>query len=58
MSKIAFGLLMMALFSLVLDVVTQGAFGNAPLIAAVVFFASWLVARIIGRRIKFDPQLR
>lgn len=49
---------MMALFSLALDVVTQGAFGNAPLIAAVVFFASWLVARIIGRRIKFDPQLR
>ncbi|MFK7604486.1 MULTISPECIES: PA3371 family protein [unclassified Pseudomonas] len=58
MSKIAWGLLLMALLSLAFDVVTQGAFGNAPLIAAIVFFASWLVARIIGHRIKFDPQLR
>lgn len=58
MSKVALGLLMMALLSLALDVFTQGELGNAPLIAAAVFFAGWLIAQIIGRRIKFDPQLR
>ena len=49
---------MMALLSLALDVFTQGELGDAPLVAAGVFFAGWLAARIIGRRIKFDPQLR
>ena len=49
---------MMALLSLALDVFTQGELGDAPLVAAGIFFAGWLVARIIGRRIKFDPQLR
>ena len=49
---------MMALLSLALDVFTQGEWGNAPLVAAGIFFAGWLVARIMGRRIKFDPQLR
>ncbi|MFI8373930.1 PA3371 family protein [Pseudomonas helleri] len=58
MSKIALGLLMMALLSLALDVFTQGELGDAPLVAAGIFFAGWLVAQIIGRRIKFDPQLR
>ena len=58
MSKIAFGLLMMALLSLALDVVTQGELGNAPLVAAAVLFTGWLIALVLGRRIKFDPQLR
>ena len=58
MSKIALGLLMLALSSLALDVFAGNEFGNLPLIAAAVFFACWLVALIIGRRFKFDPQLR
>lgn len=49
---------MMALLSLGLDVFTQGKLGNVPLVAAGIFFTGWLVARIMGRRIKFDPQLR
>lgn len=58
MSKIAFGLLMLALLSLALGLFSQDELGNAPLIAATVFFAGWLVARGLGRRFKFDPQLR
>ncbi len=58
MPKIAFVLLMMALLSLALDVFSQGEFGNTPLIAAAVLFTGWLIALVLGRRIKFDPQLR
>ncbi len=58
MSKIALGLLMLALSSLALDVFAGNEFGNLPLIAAAVFFSGWLVAMVLGRRIKFDPQLR
>ena len=49
---------MMALASLALDVLDRNEFGNLPLIASAVFFGCWLVALVIGRRIKFDPQLR
>ena len=58
MSRIALGLLVMALSSLALDVFARNEFGNLPLIAAAVFFSGWLMALFIGRRIKFDPQLR
>ena len=58
MSKIALALLMLALSSLALNVFTSNEFGNLPLIAAAVFFACWLVALMLGRRFKFDPQLR
>ena len=58
MSKIALSLLMLALSSLALDVFARDEFGNLPLIAAGVFFSCWLVALIIGRRFKLDPQLR
>lgn len=58
MSKIAFGLLMLALLSLALGLFSQDELGNTPLIAATVFFAGCLVARALGRRFKFDPQLR
>ena len=58
MSKIALGLLMLALSSLALDVFAGNEFGNLPLIASAVFFSGWLVAMVLGRRIKFDPQLR
>ena len=58
MSKIALGLLMLALSSLAVDVLAGNEFGNLPLIAAAVFFSCWLVAMVLGRKIKFDPQLR
>ncbi|MCU1730049.1 hypothetical protein NTD86_24080 [Pseudomonas sp. 7P_10.2_Bac1] len=58
MSKIAFGLMVLTLLSLALGVFTQDAFGDAPLIASAVFFIGWLLARVLGRRFKFDPQLR
>ena len=58
MSKIALALLMLALSSLALDVYTRNELGNLPLIAAAVFFGCWLVALVLGRRFKFDPQLR
>ena len=58
MSKIALGLLMLALSSLALDLFTSNKFGMLPLIAAAVFFSCWLVALVLGRRFKFDPQLR
>ena len=58
MSKIALALLMMALASLALDVLARNEFGNLPQIASAVFFGCWLAALVIGRRIKFDPQLR
>ena len=44
MSKIAFGLLMLALLSLALGLFSQDELGNTPLIAAIVFFAGWLLA--------------
>ncbi len=59
MSKLALVFLMLALLSLATDVFnTGGEFGNLPLMAAALFFGCWLVALFIGRRIKFDPQLR
>ncbi|HCS08266.1 MAG TPA: hypothetical protein DIW67_14230 [Pseudomonas sp.] len=59
MSKIAFGFLMLALASLALDIfIPNGTLGDVPLFAAATFFSCWLVALLIGRRIKFDPQLR
>ncbi|MEB0207140.1 PA3371 family protein [Pseudomonas sp. CCC3.1] len=58
MPKIAFGLLMLALLSLALEVFTQGELGHAPRVAAALFFIGWLIALVLGRRIKFDPQLR
>lgn len=59
MSKIAFGFLMLALASLALDIfIPNGTLGDVPLFAAATFFSFWLVALLVGRRIKFDPQLR
>lgn len=58
MSKITFGLLMLALISLALGLFTQDQLGNTPLIASAVLFGCWLMAKALGRRIKFDPQLR
>lgn len=59
MSKIALGFLMLALSCLALDVfISTNTLGDLPLIAAAIFFGCWLVALVIGRRIKFDPQLR
>ncbi|MFJ7883973.1 PA3371 family protein [Pseudomonas sp. NPDC096917] len=58
MPKIAVGLLIMALLSLALGVFTQGQLGHAPLVAAAVLFIVGLIAWVLGRRIKFDPQLR
>jgi len=50
--------MVLTLLSLALGVFTQDAFGDAPLIASAVFFIGWLLARVLGRRFKFDPQLR
>ena len=59
MSKIAFGFLMLALASLALDIfIPNGDLGDAPLFAAATFLGCWLLALLVGRRIKFDPQLR
>ena len=59
MSKFAFGFLMLALSSLALDIfMASGALGDLPLIAAGTFFIAWLIALLVGRRIKFDPLLR
>ena len=50
---------MLALASLALDIfIPNGTLGDVPLFAAATFFSCWLVALLVGRRIKFDPQLR
>ena len=59
MSKFAFGFLMLALSSQALDIfMPSGDLGDLPLIAAGTFFIAWLIALLVGRRIKFDPLLR
>ena len=59
MSKFAFGFLMLALSSLALDIfMPYGDLCDLPLIAAGTFFIAWLIALLVGRRIKFDPLLR
>ncbi|WEK08705.1 MAG: hypothetical protein P0Y51_26960 [Candidatus Pseudomonas colombiensis] len=52
-------LLALALLSGLLSfVLPQASTGNVPLIACGVFFSLFVLALMIGRRIKFDPVLR
>jgi hypothetical protein len=59
MSKSATGFLILAFLSAILHLsVTQDKAVTLPLIACGVFGVLFVLALIIGRRIKFDPVLR
>lgn len=59
MSKSAAGFLILALLSGILHLsLVPDAVATVPLIACGVFGALFVLALIIGRKIKFDPVLR
>ncbi|AIC21640.1 MULTISPECIES: PA3371 family protein [Pseudomonas] len=59
MSRLAKGLLILAVLSATLGCfTTEKAVGDASLIACGVFSGLFLLALVLGRKIKFDPVLR
>ena len=59
MSTFAKGLLILAILSGALSLLLpESRFSSLPLIACGTFCGLWVLALIVGRRIKFDPVLR
>ena len=59
MSTFAKSLLILAILSGALSLLLpESSFSSLPLIACGAFCGLWVLALIVGRRIKFDPVLR
>lgn len=59
MSRVAKGLFILALLSATLSCFTpENTLGDASLIACGIFAGLFVLALLVGRKIKFDPVLR